>query len=636
MKDAIGVNARPISKAKKVVFSLSLIAALFIPLEFFFWSIGVETISQRRDPFVGFSKTLPLFVTERTDGANFWRTAPAKLAFFNEQRFPDTKPGGTYRVFCLGGSTTFGRPFDDRTSYVNWLRLSLAELDSEHSWEVINAGGISYASYRLVNLMEQLIEKDPDLFVIYTGHNEFLEKRTYGDLMTASSPSSAWARPLFDSRVFGVLDDWLNPAVGSFGKHSAGISDQVALEVDTILDHSVGPDAYSLESIQVTQTIEHFEYNLNRMIELAKSVDARILFVKPASNLKDFSPFKSEHVKSLDSEQQNQWLSHYLDAEKFLAEGSVDLCLQSLRKAGEIDASRADWYFLMGQLLHAKKQYAEANDVLQRAIDLDVCSLRATASIQAVVERVAIEHGVPLVDLPSILEAECIARNGHPNYGGEYFLDHVHPSVATHRKITSAILEVMQLSDWIESNQEHVLTVLEKVGVAIDASVDVEVQASALTNLAQVLSWAGKQDEAAPLAVKALQLRESVESGDDPESLFYAGAQYAIDGRDQDAVDCFERLLKMNPDHHAAQWRLASLLYDDEQFDRAATHFRIATQLDSEDLNSLRMLGFALVRAERWPEALPVLKEVLAVSPDDKFVAEQIRKAKISVSRSNP
>ena len=36
------------------------------------------------------------------------------------------------------------------------------------------SGGVSYASYRVAALMEELVRYEPDLFVIYSGHNEFL------------------------------------------------------------------------------------------------------------------------------------------------------------------------------------------------------------------------------------------------------------------------------------------------------------------------------------------------------------------------------------------------------------------------------------------------------------------------------
>ena len=47
----------------------------------------------------------------------------------------------------------------------------------------INAGGVSYASYRVARLMNELKQYQPDLFIVYSGQNEFLEERSYGELI---------------------------------------------------------------------------------------------------------------------------------------------------------------------------------------------------------------------------------------------------------------------------------------------------------------------------------------------------------------------------------------------------------------------------------------------------------------------
>ena len=43
----------------------------------------------------------------------------------------------TYRIFCLGGSTTYGRPYNDTTSFAGWLRELLPVADPQRRWEVI-------------------------------------------------------------------------------------------------------------------------------------------------------------------------------------------------------------------------------------------------------------------------------------------------------------------------------------------------------------------------------------------------------------------------------------------------------------------------------------------------------------------
>ncbi len=61
--------------------------------------------------------------------------------------------------------------------------------------EVINVGGISYASYRIAAILDEVLQHEPDLVVIYMGHNEFLEARTYDKQMLVPStvaPAFHW------------------------------------------------------------------------------------------------------------------------------------------------------------------------------------------------------------------------------------------------------------------------------------------------------------------------------------------------------------------------------------------------------------------------------------------------------------
>ena len=184
---------------KKSLFALLTTLAFFLLLEGVLWLAGVEIITAGRDPYVGFADNLPLFVPETdADGPIWMTTAANKREWFNVQRFPREKAPGTRRVFCLGGSTTYGRPYDDTTSFSAWLRELLPSATAETRWEVINAGGISYASYRVAALMEELTPYQPDLFVVYTGHNEFLEERAPTAISNASprpcsKPPPYWA-----------------------------------------------------------------------------------------------------------------------------------------------------------------------------------------------------------------------------------------------------------------------------------------------------------------------------------------------------------------------------------------------------------------------------------------------------------
>ena len=143
------------------------------------------------DPFVGFASRAHLYeaVPEATadlSPAALLETTPERRRWVHHTRFTPDKPHGQFRIFSIGGSTTYGRPYDgDLVSFPGWLRLLLPAVDPSRPWEVINAGGISYASYRAALVMEELVAYEPDLFIVYTGHNEFLERRTYSALLSA-------------------------------------------------------------------------------------------------------------------------------------------------------------------------------------------------------------------------------------------------------------------------------------------------------------------------------------------------------------------------------------------------------------------------------------------------------------------
>ncbi len=130
---------------KKVIFGSSVTCAVFFLLEGLLAVVGVRATVETHDLFVGFASSLPLYVEKvDTDGQVVMATAQNKLAYFNDQSFLRNKPAGTYRIFCLGGSTTYGRPYNDATSFPGWLRQLLPIVDTESNWEVINAGGIVF------------------------------------------------------------------------------------------------------------------------------------------------------------------------------------------------------------------------------------------------------------------------------------------------------------------------------------------------------------------------------------------------------------------------------------------------------------------------------------------------------------
>ncbi|MCK4792195.1 MAG: tetratricopeptide repeat protein, partial [Desulfobacteraceae bacterium] len=345
---------------KNIFFTIISVSIFFVGLEFILALMGIKPILLTEDPLVGFSKNIPLFVEKRqSDGTAILKTASNKRMAFNDQVFPKEKESGTYRIFSMGGSTTYGTPYLDKVSFSGWLRAYLKSADQKRKWEVINAGGISYASYRVVNLMNELKQYKPDMFIIYSGQNEFLEERSYGDLSKVPSWVLESNSLLSGTRTYAAVKKGID-ALRPDTPEKARERYELTGEVDEILTHTAGPTTYHRDEKLKSQIITHYRLNLQLMVNIAHEVGAKIIFVKPAINLKDMSPFKSEHKEGLSKKALEKWQELYDRASILHRVGNLDEALSVYKQALIIDNRYADLHYSIGQVLFELKKYDEA------------------------------------------------------------------------------------------------------------------------------------------------------------------------------------------------------------------------------------------------------------------------------------
>ncbi len=523
----------------------------------------MPTRLERDDPFVGFETRARLFVEERAaDGATWRVTAPAKRRFFNAQRFPLQKAAGVKRAFCLGGSTTYGHPYEDATSFCGWLRVLLPFADPGSRWEVINAGGISYASYRVALVEEELLAYEPDLFVVYTGHNEFLERRSYDSLWLQQPVLRGLGGLLASTRTFSLV----SYAAESLGPHPTPLSG----EVDAMLDVASGLDAYRRDDPWRDAVVAHFRVSLERMIRLARGGRASIVLVVPASNLKDCSPFKSQGPPARD----------------------------------------ADEIFRHARALQGERRFEEAHAAFVRARDEDVCPLRATSPIAASVREIATSRGVPLVDFEAQLEASMRASAGHSSPGAELFLDHVHPTIEANRALAVAIVGALASSGIVARVPDG-----DEIASAtrdVESRIDERAHGRALRRAAKVLSWAGKDEEAARLAEKADAML-----GGDAESRFIIGSLQLSRGDDEQAAAQFERALALDPEYVRAHVNLGIAYARLRRDEPARAHYDRALALEPTRANAWYARGLLRRRTGDLTGAIADFERALLLLPDD-------------------
>ena len=189
--------ARPLSRTKVIIYSLLPLAALLTLLEGGARILEIFQPPMPVDYGWGFNEDSQLF--QLRDGTASVR--PQKQVSFGTEPFPIEKPSDEYRVVAIGGSNV---------NFLDWrfqqIEQQLGEEFEGRRVHIINCGGNSYGTTRLLRVLDEALGFDPDLVLIYSGHNEFEEQRqaTYVRLSTLGLQRTLYASAFFRK----LRDSW--------------------------------------------------------------------------------------------------------------------------------------------------------------------------------------------------------------------------------------------------------------------------------------------------------------------------------------------------------------------------------------------------------------------------------------------
>ncbi|MBF0280195.1 MAG: tetratricopeptide repeat protein, partial [SAR324 cluster bacterium] len=597
--------------ARHVFYSFAIFVLFFVGIELLLALLGIKPILLTDDPLVGFAGNVPLFVEQqRNDGKTILKTAKNKLTYFNDQEFPKIKDKNSYRIFIVGGSTAYGRPYDHKASFGGWLHAFLKAAEPEKNWEVINAGGISYASFRVAQLMKELVRYQPDLFIIYSGHNEFLEERSYGQL--ADFPPwlielNSW---LNGTRLYSSMkrlyDSWRPDSMKQARKRY-----QVSGEVDTILSQSHGPTSYHRDDALQRQILTHYRLNLERMVFLARDAGAESIFITPVNNLKDMSPFKSEHKKGLTEESLRKFDNLVDQGKELHAAGNFSAALALFREALQIDERYADLHFQSGRALFELKLFEDAERSFWQAVDEDVAPLRILSSMQTILAEVAAKHGVALLDFQMLLQQTYQQKYPHTVFGREFFLDHVHPSIDGYRILGLGLLDLLIEQEIVSGEDPLDEVQIDKVVHQISSSLNKQDHSQALIQLAKVLDWAGKFDEAHHILMRNLELNG-------PQGAVFAqlGRTLSKKGNDQKAFRFFEKAIDAGYERPWIYLWMADTHRIRGNYSLALEAYQDKLRLDGNKLEAHTHFGMLSFAQGDHDSARTHFKQALRLKPD--------------------
>ncbi len=635
-------TTRQLSRSKKFVFAGVTVVAVFCTLELVLWLCRVEPAHVREDPYAGFSRNIPHFVTTAgSSGELLLTVSPNKARVLNPQQFTADKPDDVYRIVCLGGSTTYGRPFFDHTSFPGWLREFLTAAQPSRRWEVINAGGISYASYRAQGLMEELAEYSPDLFIVYTGQNEFLERRTYegfsGGASWQTGPLSLVSRTRTATVIRAIMD-----LAGIRRRQVSHQASKLGDEVTAIPINAIGPEAYSRNEELHNQVVEHFRSTLNRMVQIAEQEKADILFIVPASNLADFAPFRSQHRAGLSNTDLTEWNRYEEHARTLMSQGKAAEALVKIRQAEVIDSHYAALWFLKGQAEWSLGEFDRAKQSFRKARDEDVCPLRAVERILQVVRDIPGSNGKSVVDFEQIVTQH--SEHGIP--GKSMFHDHVHPTIEANRLLALEIVNEMRDRKILQPaptwGEESIAVITKQV----ESRVDRQLHARQLRLLAAMLAWldqpvaarsqaelslelSGRTEEALLDLAGGLQnqrafelafeyLQAAIQLNPASARAHLASGSCAMQAGDEaESIRQLQQAVALAPDLTDAHVQLAIALATQGQLPQAEHHLTVALRLAPESAVIHNNLGLVMAKKGQLSKALESYSKSLALNANE-------------------
>jgi lysophospholipase L1-like esterase len=305
-------------------------------------------------------------------------------------------PEESVLVAVFGGSSVEGYPFGTRENFPRFLQ---DELGSAHPdrYVVRNLGRSCKESGYVRACMERAIDADPDVVVIYAGHNDFgalMVERPGLELLFSSHP-------------------WLVDVEGWRGE-SRGYALLISLAARLAPSQ---PGWHRLADGDFERTrrfvIERYVENLRFMLELAAERETPVILVTVVSNLYEF-PFPRE-----------EW------------DEVADL---------EIDERMVAWHaeYQAGIELDRSGRYAEALAHFKEARDVFMKSRAPSALNREIRDLSAAYPHVLLVDFERQLEAVGAEEGiGCNFFGADSWCDQFHPNPRTARLLARALAETI-------------------------------------------------------------------------------------------------------------------------------------------------------------------------------------------------
>jgi tetratricopeptide (TPR) repeat protein len=421
-------------------------------------------------------------------------------------------------------------------------------------------------------------EYEPDGFVVYMGHNEYVERRFFAPFLKEPSWRRTVRSLLNRSRLYVALARMLSPVTGSRQSDTGDL-----FGVGPVRDDSRRLRRSDAEDRLV---LENFRFVLDEVAAVARKAGKPLFLVRPASNLRDWAPEASDLALELPAAESRRRDAALASARRLWEGGKGEAALEAVEDALLLDTTPAMGHFLRGAILLALGRRDEADRALREARDRDAAPIRITGPLSQAIVHAWDAHALPVLDAAAALARE----SPEEIVGHEMILDYCHPTLTGHRRIAALVAPEIQRA-----------------------------------------LWPGE-----PVRPVDWQALEAGEGGGEPASAFgaaWAGQMLLRQGETVRAQALFHRAVSLDPELATAREGLGRTLALSGDLERAIRELEAATRLDPRAPQGWNNLGLVYLAAARPAEAARAFRLALDAGVGGGIVRRNLAGALLEMNR---
>ncbi|MHB8809870.1 MAG: tetratricopeptide repeat protein, partial [Desulfobulbaceae bacterium] len=584
----------------------------------------------------------PLFVKGQGTQAGSYVSSTHFNEFINWQSFRQDKGVETFRIFVIGDSAAYGWPYVDKFGFTGHLRRAF-EAVLPGRVEIINVAGMSYGSHRVLDVLRDVLLHAPDLVIVYSGNNEYVERNVLPDAVRVDG---------FLAKMGGVLgrtDTYRAVRLGLF-RAAPGVFAGPRLPDITDIRSKPELERGSLgRSAPIdTEVLGNFRANLGKIKEMLLRRQVKGIFCTVPVNIGGWIPTVDE-PKFASENEAARWAQLYERKEEAFRMGSPEMEAGYLKEMLAITPDDPGLLFNYGKVLWSIGRREESYRELVRAKDLDVRPMRSLSSFNEYVRSLGNEgQGVYLADLESGFRELYLSGSAE-----KLFLDYCHFTDFGHKTVAKSLLPVIQkamavdlpldrlenqiMADTIATTMDRQDRAKELYARAITLQNNQRLEetiaaykqvlaltpdsSAALSNLGKIYLEQGNLGEARGLYLKALEFHP-----ENIEALIALGL-ISLNGNNlEQAEQYFRKACAINPYSPAATLGLAEAAMQRRDAGKAIPHFEKTLQLGRDNFMVRRGLGDAYLMRGEIDNALLHWRSALAFNPYDQETRTLVEK----------